>query len=135
MVNPSYRPWYPQVVPAGGKTNPSGVPGKTVKPHPSGKPIPGGGLQLVRVVSLPQLAKLPIVKILQHADHYHAYTQTGEEYITYENPAKVFPQIKIGQYSGSHGGNGNTTKPNSGEKPRNPVTTLAKIKLMILSES
>ena len=119
VVNPSYRPWHPQVVPAGGKTNPSGVPGKTVKPHPSGKPIPGGGLQLVRVVSLPQLAKLPIVKILQHADHYHAYTQTGEEYITYENPAKVFPQIKIGQYSGSHGGNGNTLSRISGKIPAN----------------
>ncbi|WP_311589992.1 hypothetical protein [Varibaculum massiliense] len=117
---PSYRPWRPQVVPAGGKTNPSGVPGSTVKPRPSGKPIPGGGLPLVRVVSLPQLAKLPIVKILQHADHYHAYTQAGEEYITYENPAKVFPQIKIGQYSGSHGGNGEAPKPNGGDKPNQP---------------
>ena len=122
-IVPSYRPWHPQVIPAGGKTLPWQVPGGIVNPHPDGKPVPGAGLSLVQVVSLQQLAKLPIVKILQHADHYHAYTQAGVEYITYENPTKVFPQIKIGQYSGSHGGKGNVSQPNSGEKPSKPEKT------------
>ncbi len=32
------------------------------------------------------LARKPIVKILKHADHYHAYTADGTEYITYDDP-------------------------------------------------
>lgn len=87
------------------------------------RPAPGGKLPFVSVVSLQQLAKLPIVKILQHGDHYHAYTKHGQEYITYDNPAKVFPRIKIGQYSGSHSGSGNTSKPDKGQTSKPYVET------------
>lgn len=62
-----------------------------------------GGLEFVSVISLSQLAKLPITEIKQHGDHYHCYTADGTEYITYENPSKAFPNIKIGKYVGSHG--------------------------------
>lgn len=62
-----------------------------------------GGLEFVSVISLSQLAKLPITEIKQHGDHYHCYTADGTEYITYENPSKSFPNIKIGKYVGSHG--------------------------------
>ncbi|WP_308533379.1 hypothetical protein [uncultured Peptoniphilus sp.] len=47
-----------------------------------------------------------VVKILKHGDHYHVYTASGEEFITYENPSKAYPNIKIGTYTGSHGSNG-----------------------------
>lgn len=61
------------------------------------------GLPFVRVVSLAELAQMPITKILQHADHYHCYTSAGEELITYENPQAAFPHVHIGTYVGSHG--------------------------------
>lgn len=48
-----------------------------------------------------------VVKILKHGDHYHVYTASGEEFITYENPSKVYPNIKIGTYTGSHGSKNN----------------------------
>lgn len=92
------------------------------------RPAPGGKLPFVSVVSLQQLAKLPIVKILQHGDHYHAYTKDGQEYITYDNPVKVFPRIKIGQYAGSHSGSGSASKPDKGQNPKPDVETKPKPK-------
>lgn len=79
-------------------------------------PAPGGPkLSFVQVVSLAELAKQPIVKILKHDDHYHAYTADGREFITYEDPSSVFPGIKIGTYTGSHSGG------SAGPKPSDPV--------------
>ena len=78
--------------------------------HPSGGNAGGAGttpsvpgLNFVQVVSLEELAKKPIVKILQHGDHYHAYTADGTEYITYGDPRSIFPHITIGTYEGNHG--------------------------------
>lgn len=69
---------------------------KTVK-----KPSHKDGL--VNVVSLEELGKIAIVKILKHENHYHCYTKDNVEYITYDNPSKLFPKIKIGTYIGKHG--------------------------------
>lgn len=44
-----------------------------------------------------------VVKILKHGDHYHIYTASGKEYISYEDPSAMYPGIKIGIYQGSHG--------------------------------
>lgn len=111
-VFPGTWPVRPSLTPAGG----NGKPGRV--PAGKGKVNPGGKLAFVPVVSLQQMQKLPIVKILKHGDHYHAYTKAGQEYITYENPAKVFPKIRIGEYTGSHAGNGTQTKPGKGVKPQ-----------------
>lgn len=75
------------------------------------------GLDFVRVVSIRELARKPIVKILKHADHYHAYTADGTEYITYDDPRSAFPNIAIGEYQGSHGGGGQARP----EKPAKPA--------------
>ena len=60
---------------------------------------------LVSVVSANMLKSLDVVKILKHGDHYHVYTSSGMEYLTYENPSSIFPNIPIGTYVGSHGDN------------------------------
>lgn len=44
-----------------------------------------------------------VVKILKHGDHYHIFTNTGKEFITYANPSALYPHIPIGTYTGSHG--------------------------------
>ena len=91
----------------------SAVPGI---PHVEPAPVPGGPqLPFVQVVSLADLAKQPIVKILKHGDHYHAYTADNREFITYDNPSSAFPHIKIGEYKGNHAGG------NAGTKPAKPV--------------
>lgn len=74
------------------------------------------GLGVVQVVGIHDLARKPIVKILKHDDHYHAYTADGTEYITYDDPRSAFPNIKIGEYQGSHGGGGEV-KPDKPVKP------------------
>ncbi|WP_156439443.1 hypothetical protein [Olsenella sp. DNF00959] len=55
-------------------------------------------------MSLDELARQPIVRILKHDDHYHAYTEDGSEFICREDPSRAFPKIKIGTFEGSHGG-------------------------------
>lgn len=45
-----------------------------------------------------------VVKILQHEDHFHIYTNKGNEYISYEDPRSLYPNASFGQYVGSHGG-------------------------------
>ncbi|NPD30419.1 hypothetical protein HLV37_00750 [Eggerthellaceae bacterium zg-1084] len=64
------------------------------------------GLSFVSVLSVKELASKPIVKILRHGDHWHAYTADGTEYITHEDPSKAFPHLTIGEYEGSHDGHG-----------------------------
>lgn len=43
-----------------------------------------------------------VVKILQHEDHFHIYTNKGNEYISYEDPRSLYPNASFGQYVGSH---------------------------------
>lgn len=52
-----------------------------------------------------------VVRIAKHGDHYHLYTNKGNEYITYTNPSAQYPGIKIETYHGSHG-HGSVTKTN-----------------------
>lgn len=62
-----------------------------------------GGLSIVRVVGLRELSLQPIVRIAKHGDHWHAYTKDGSEFITHDNPVRIFPNIKIENYIGEHG--------------------------------
>lgn len=75
------------------------------------------GLNIIHVVSLNRLAKMDIVKILKHQDHYHCYTRDGREVITYDNPQYVFPQLEIGTYVGNHEDQAN---PNASDDSSNP---------------
>ena len=94
-------------------------------------PAPVPGLSFVRVVSLSELGRLPIVRILQHADHFHAYLADGTEYITYDNPAGAFPHIQIGTYTGSHGGAGTAPAPMPAPAPeRNPNDPKRVVKIL-----
>lgn len=62
----------------------------------------GETLNLVSVVSNDKLAKLNVVAIKQHGDHWHVYTADGKEVLTYNNPTALYPHISIGTYTGSH---------------------------------
>lgn len=66
-------------------------------------------LSFVSVVTLDQLKDLDVNVIKKHGDHYHVYLKDGTEYLTYENPEKLFPNIKIGEYVGSHSDSTNTS--------------------------
>lgn len=59
--------------------------------------------EMVSVVGKNQLKNKNVVAIKKHGDHYHVYLADGSEYLTYENPQALFPNIKIGTYVGSHG--------------------------------
>ncbi|WP_077597622.1 hypothetical protein [Olsenella urininfantis] len=69
----------------------------------------------VQVVGIDELSRKPIVRILRHGDHYHAYTADGTEYVTHDDPSSAFPGITIGEYEGTHGGG--THDPASPEGP------------------
>lgn len=64
-----------------------------------------GGVDLVDVVDKNKLKDKNVVAIKKHGDHWHVYTKDGGEYLTYENPSGLFPNIKVGIYTGSHGSN------------------------------
>ncbi|MBU5668710.1 hypothetical protein KQI68_02530 [Peptoniphilus sp. MSJ-1] len=63
-------------------------------------------------------SKDEVVKILKHGDHYHVYTASGEEFITYEDPSSMYPNIKIGKYNGSHAPLNKVAKTNSVKKTK-----------------
>lgn len=48
------------------------------------------------------LAKDRVVKILQHGDHFHIYTASGKEFISYSDPRGMYPHAVFGQYVGTH---------------------------------
>lgn len=62
----------------------------------------GNSLSLVSVVSRSKLRGLNVTSILKHGDHWHVYTADGREYLTYEDPSSMFPNITVGTYVGSH---------------------------------
>lgn len=64
-----------------------------------------GGVDLVDVVDKNKLKDKNVIAIKKHGDHWHVYTKDGGEYLTYENPSGLFPNIKVGIYTGSHGSN------------------------------
>ena len=68
-----------------------------------------GGVDLVDVVDKNKLKDKNVVAIKKHGDHWHVYTKDGGEYLTYENPSGLFPNIKVGIYTGSHGSNSTHT--------------------------
>lgn len=53
------------------------------------------------------LAKDRVVKILQHGDHFHIYTASGKEFISYSDPRGMYPHAVFGQYVGTHGQHAN----------------------------
>lgn len=70
----------------------------------------GESSALVSVVNKEQLREIDVVSIKKHGDHYHVYTSDGREFLTYENPSSLYPNIKIEQYHGSHGQSRQFTK-------------------------
>ncbi|MFM1538202.1 hypothetical protein [Helcococcus bovis] len=44
-----------------------------------------------------------VVRIVKHGHHYHLYTQSGKEFVTYTDPSSLYPEIEIEEYQGSHG--------------------------------
>lgn len=101
-------------------------------------------LSFVPVLSLEKLKNEDIVKILKHGDHYHVYRRDGKEFITYENPSKIFSNLNIGEYVGNHGDkSGNetskvTVNPKSPEKlnttDKNRVSNSNKIVRILVHE-
>lgn len=73
----------------------------------------GNSLSLVSVVSKSKLRGLNVTSILKHGDHWHIYTADGKEYLTYENPSSMFPNITVGTYVGSHSSNRNRGNSNN----------------------
>lgn len=61
-----------------------------------------GSIELVSVVSKNMLKGMNVVSIKKHGDHWHVYTSDGQEFLTYENPSSLFPNIVVGVYVGSH---------------------------------
>lgn len=113
---------------ASGWTAPAAT-GKAAGTGGTAAPVPG--LSFVRVVGLDELSRLPVVRILRHADHYHAYLADGTEYITYDNPASTFPHIQIGAYAGNHGGADITPAPMPAPTPeRNPNDPKRVVKIL-----
>ncbi len=60
-------------------------------------------LEMVNVVSLDQLKGKAVSSIKVHGDHWHVFTREGQEFLTYEDPSALFSNIKVEQYTGSHG--------------------------------
>ncbi len=73
----------------------------------------GNSLSLVSVISKSKLRGLNVKSILKHGDHWHVYTADGKEYLTYENPSGMFPNITVGTYVGSHSSNRNRENSNN----------------------
>lgn len=76
----------------------------------------------VNMVSKEALKKIngnEVVEILKHGDHYHIYTADGREFITHDDPSSVYPNIKIGKYTGEH-----NKKVKIGNMSYNPSTSL-----------
>ena len=62
-----------------------------------------------------------VVKILRHGDHWHIYTASGKEYISYTDPTSKYPDAEVGEYQGNHGDSqDNTEKEKPSEKPNVP---------------
>ena len=73
----------------------------------------GNSLSLVSVVSRNKLRGLNVRSILKHGDHWHVYTADGREYLTYEDPSSMFPNITVGTYVGSHNSHRNRRNSNN----------------------
>lgn len=73
----------------------------------------GNSLSLVSVVSRNKLRGLNVTSILKHGDHWHVYTADGREYLTYEDPSSMFPNITVGTYVGSHNSHRNRRNSNN----------------------
>lgn len=54
-----------------------------------------------------------VVQILVHGDHWHIYTQSGNEYISYQDPRGLYPNASYGVYRGNHGSFAGKNKNNS----------------------
>lgn len=56
-----------------------------------------------------------IVGVFKHGDHYHVQLKDGTEYISYEDPTVLNPELKVEEYHGNHE-NENIEKPSNTEK-------------------
>ncbi|WP_314558150.1 hypothetical protein [uncultured Parvimonas sp.] len=65
-----------------------------------------------------------VIKILRHGDHWHIYTSSGQEYISYSDPSSKYPDAEVGEYVGNHGSSNNVSQDNSNNvKPNVPSAT------------
>ena len=65
-----------------------------------------------------------VIKILRHGDHWHIYTSSGQEYISYSDPSSKYPDAEVGEYVGNHGSSNDASQDNSNSvKPNVPSAT------------
>lgn len=69
----------------------------------------GSSISSSSVVDSKELNGADVVAIKKHGNHWHVYTRDGQEYITYDDPSSMFPDVPVTQYTGHHGdlGSGN----------------------------
>ncbi len=60
----------------------------------------GQTMEMVSVVSLEALRGMKVSSIKVHGDHWHVLTADGREFLTYEDPSALFPNVAIGKYTG-----------------------------------
>ena len=63
----------------------------------------GSSISSSSVVDSKDLNGTDVVAIKKHGDHWHVYTRDGQEYITYDDPSSMFPDVPVTQYTGHHG--------------------------------
>ncbi|WP_243343684.1 pneumococcal-type histidine triad protein [Anaerococcus sp. AGMB09787] len=90
-----------------------------------------GGLAFVSVVSLDQLKGKNITSIKLHGDHYHVYDANGNEFLTYEDPSSLFPNLTIGQYVGSHAPIGGSSSGSSLSAAAAPVRSSDVVRILV----
>ena len=68
----------------------------------------GSSISSSSVVDSKELNGADVVAIKKHGNHWHVYTRDGQEYITYDDPSSMFPDVPVTQYTGHHGDLGNS---------------------------
>ena len=63
----------------------------------------GASISSSSVVDSKELNGADVVAIKKHGNHWHVYTRDGQEYITYDDPSSMFPDVPVTQYTGHHG--------------------------------
>lgn len=63
----------------------------------------GSSISSSSVVDSKDLNGTDVVAIKKHGNHWHVYTRDGQEYITYDDPSSMFPDVPVTQYTGHHG--------------------------------
>lgn len=85
----------------------------------------GKVIDTVQVVQQAKLANEAVVAIKKHGNHWHVYTSTGKEYLTYSDPSALYPNIRVEEYVGSHANTDTATLEKSNEKEVATTSTVS----------